>query len=134
MTEASNNDYNQLYNLLYDQLYDQLSSKLNEKPKKKEKPADKPSRKDKSDEYIQIFFKILDNNRELIRIAHRGYITKLQDLFEAEAGVRRSMPWIRQQVKHYRLLNHCPLQYREDKYYNSERKMRRMKEMENAER
>ena len=72
------------------------------------------------------FFKLLDEHREELNIPHKGYITKLQSLFKDQYNIDRSKSWIKAKLSSYRVLKNCPLQYREDKYYNSERKKQRL--------
>ena len=73
------------------------------------------------DHPIKTLYNILDNNRELIEVAHKGYLDKISELLQAE-DVQRSKSWIKQALKYYRVINDCPLKYRDDKYYKSQKK------------
>ena len=71
-------------------------------------------------------FTFLDNHQDIIQYAKKGYIPKLCQLFKEECGHDTNANWMRKNLYAYRVARHVPIQYCENKYYNSTRKQQAM--------
>ena len=71
---------------------------------------------------VETYQNFLDGHRDVLQVARKGYLDTLQKLFKEECGIEKEKGWIMRQLKIFRNERDCPLHYRDDKYYTSERK------------
>ena len=72
--------------------------------------------------YDEQLFQWLDEHRDQLRCAKRGYIQRLSDLCREELHRDFDIPIMKQCIRVYRVVRNMPVEYVENKYYTSERK------------
>ena len=71
---------------------------------------------------IEDYEMYLSKHPEHVFTAKKGATPTIQQQFKDEYGHDRSLEWLRSYLHKYRVKNNVVIQYRDDKYYTSERK------------
>ena len=74
-------------------------------------------------EVTKKLYSFLDEHRQLIKYAKKGYIQRLCDAFKQECGYDKSPRWMSKALYTYRIVRDVPIEYCENKYYTSVQKM-----------
>ena len=64
----------------------------------------------------QAFDEFLDNNKDKLKYANKGYIQDLRERFQQEQNIEVKIGWIKSRLAHYRRMNNVPINY-VSKYY-----------------
>ena len=75
-------------------------------------------------EITRELFTFLDEHRDLIRYAKKGYIAKLCSAFKEKCGHDKSPRWMAKNLYTYRIVREVPIEYCENKYYTSAHKIK----------
>ena len=92
-------------------------------------PPPSPPLKTPFERELEDFYRFLDNRRDSLKVQHKGYLLQLQKDFNEQYKVDKNIHWIRKYLARWRTERGLPLEYQDNKYYNSERKRARITAM-----
>lgn len=74
-----------------------------------------------TNEIKEALMKYLDEHKEDIKYAHKGYIQAVKNAFEEESGYKLSACQFGRLLEYYRIAHNCPIEYVPNKYYKPKR-------------